>query len=434
MPFTLTAGQKAQSKLAALRMHCMAEGGSRGSKTFGWVEAMITRAMLKRSQHLIVRRYFKDARQAFLIGSRATIPEVMRIAFPGVSYDVSHTDSFVTLPPWGSTIWIGGMDTGERTDKVLGREYSDLLFNEASQMPYEAVTTFLSRLAERSGLRLRAFYDQNPPTKTHWTYQVFHKGTDPQTRGKAIPRWAELYGVVHVDVECNRGNIAQGYIEDVLEGLPDRQRRRFRLGEYTEDIEGALFDQTTIDTYRITPDQLPALQVVAIGVDPSVSHTRNSHETGIVCGAKGADGHYYILDDESQKAHASEWGRRVVKLWTDRRADHVTGETNNGGDLVELNIRNTEGGANVPFVAVWASRGKAKRAEPVATLYKRGLVHHVGEFRFLEDEMTSYDPSQPESDENPANRLDAAVWLLSDLAGMTDGAYTDRDMLKECAV
>jgi hypothetical protein len=39
---------------------------------------------------------------------------------------------------------------------------------------------------------------------------------------------------------------------------------------------------------------------------------------------------------------------------------------------------------NVPVTTVWASRGKAARAEPVSALYEQGKVHHIGTFPQLE--------------------------------------------------
>jgi len=42
--------------------------------------------------------------------------------------------------------------------------------------------------------------------------------------------------------------------------------------------------------------------------------------------------------------------------------------------------------------------------------YERGLVHHVGTFEELEDEFCTWVPG----DKSP-NRLDAAVWALTDL-------------------
>jgi len=37
-----------------------------------------------------------------------------------------------------------------------------------------------------------------------------------------------------------------------------------------------------------------------------------------------------------------------------------------------------------------ASRGKVVRAEPVATLYDQGKVHHVGAFPMLEDQLVAF--------------------------------------------
>jgi phage terminase large subunit-like protein len=80
--------------------------------------------------------------------------------------------------------------------------------------------------------------------------------------------------------------------------------------------------------------------------------------------------------------------------------------------MVENTIRTVEGGKDVPFKAVTASRGKAVRAEPIAALYEKGRVHHVGELTGLEDEMCNWVPG--ESPWSP-NRLDAAVWALTEL-------------------
>ena len=69
---------------------------------------------------------------------------------------------------------------------------------------------------------------------------------------------------------------------------------------------------------------------------------------------------------------------------------------------------------SLSLTAVRATRGKILRAEPIAALYERGLVHHVGEFPALEDQMCSFtgDPKEKSPD-----RLDALVWALTELAG-----------------
>jgi phage terminase large subunit-like protein len=59
-------------------------------------------------------------------------------------------------------------------------------------------------------------------------------------------------------------------------------------------------------------------------------------------------------------------------------ADRVVAEANQGGAMVESVLAAAD--AALPVRLVHASRGKAARAEPVATLYERGRVHHVGAF------------------------------------------------------
>jgi phage terminase large subunit-like protein len=65
----------------------------------------------------------------------------------------------------------------------------------------------------------------------------------------------------------------------------------------------------------------------------------------------------------------------------------------------------------VPVRKVYARQSKKERAEPVAALYGRGWVHHVGYFADLEAQMTSWVPG----DEKSPDRLDALVHLVTAL-------------------
>ena len=48
-------------------------------------------------------------------------------------------------------------------------------------------------------------------------------------------------------------------------------------------------------------------------------------------------------------------------------------------------------------------------------MYEKGVVHHVGEFVNLEEEMTTWVPG----DKSP-NRVDALVWGITELMFMED--------------
>ena len=116
-----------------------------------------------------------------------------------------------------------------------------------------------------------------------------------------------------------------------------------------------------------------------------------------------------------------QWSKEVKKLFEFYHADRVVGEVNQGGDLIEMALRNVA--PELPFKAVRATRGKFLRAEPVAALYEQGKVHHVGFFRELEEQMCSY---MVQNSSSP-DRLDALVWAITELSGHP--GYDDRLIL-----
>ena len=82
------------------------------------------------------------------------------------------------------------------------------------------------------------------------------------------------------------------------------------------------------------------------------------------------------MADLSGRYPPTEWARLAITAYATHRADRIVAEVNNGGDMVGARLRMVD--PNVAFTAVRASRGEVVRAEPVAALYQRGRVHHVG--------------------------------------------------------
>lgn len=211
----------------------------------------------------------------------------------------------------------------------------------------------------------------------------------------------------------NRRNLADEYFDKVIRPYEGTRLGRQEIdAELLEDIPGALWQRSRIDELRITLREVRWDLVVRIvvAVDPAVSHNENSAETGIICAALTVSGHVLILDDSSMVGTPEGWRQVVHGLYLSRRADRVVGEVNNGGDLVESNLRTAD--PNISFRAVRASRGKYIRAEPAAALYEQGRVHHVGTFGRLEDQMCQWTPL---SGEKSPDRLDALVWALFEL-------------------
>ena len=402
------AQRRALEMLGSGAKFCLLYGGSRSGKTFVLCCALIVRALKgPRSRHAVIRRHFNGVRSA--VGGD-TLPKALRCRFPELEYEYSRSDSIFRFPN-GAEIQLVGLDDAQRAEKILGREFATLYFNECSELDFSSVQTALTRLAQNvPGLADRAFFDCNPPGKSHWSYQMFVRKLNPADN---LPLAApEQYAVMRINPVDNAENLPPGYIEETLGSLSRRQRERFLEGLWQDEVEGALWSYSLIDRNRVVA--APELRQVVVAVDPAVSAGSGSDLTGIVGAGVGPDGHYYVLADRSCRANPLEWGRRVIALYEELRADRVIGEVNNGGDLIRTML--CELAPGLPFQAVTARRGKVLRAEPVAALYEKNLVHHAGSFPELEEEMCSYSPLTSVSS---PDRLDALVWAVAGLDKQT---------------
>jgi predicted phage terminase large subunit-like protein len=183
-------------------------------------------------------------------------------------------------------------------------------------------------------------------------------------------------------------------------------------------VDGALWKRDGIAAARVS--QAPDLRRIVVGVDPAVTANAASDETGIIVAGLGFDGRYYVLGDYSGRYSPDQWASRVVKAYRDHKADRVIAERNQGGDLVEQNLRTVD--RTLPVTTVHAKRGKALRAEPVSSLYEQGRVSHVGALAALEDQMTAWDPA---GDAESPDRVDALVYALTELMGPTAPAFSE---------
>jgi phage terminase large subunit-like protein len=228
----------------------------------------------------------------------------------------------------------------------------------------------------------------------------------------------------------NRANLAPAFYEEIISDyfgttLWDQEI----LGLLLEKVIGALWDRDTmIDPYRVI--QAPECTRIVTAIDPAVTALPESSETGIVTvgmgpppldprgnefdlGWQGPE-HFYVLEDNSLRAKPLEWARIAIGTLDRRYGDRIIGEVNNGGDLVESNLRTID--PDVPFSDVRASKGKLTRAEPISSLYEQGRVHHVGVFKSLELQLCTW----VQGDDSP-DRLDALVWAITHLKGEAAG-------------
>lgn len=180
------------------------------------------------------------------------------------------------------------------------------------------------------------------------------------------------------------------------------------LAEDKDDSPDALWNRALIESSRVLA--APDLARIVVAVDPSLTGRDTSDECGIVGAGVDAQQHGYLLADRSLRASPDAWARKAVALVHELGADCIVAEGNNGGEMVTLTIRTVDPGVRVKLV--YASRGKAARAEPVVALYEQGRAHHAGSFAHLEDELCTWSPL---SGMASPNRLDALVWGFTDL-------------------
>jgi len=209
----------------------------------------------------------------------------------------------------------------------------------------------------------------------------------------------------------NAANLAPAAIQQLKEKYEGTRLGRQELyAEVLDDLEGALWAFSSIEKNRMSKDEMPSLTRIVVAIDPAVTNNQFSDETGIVVSGSDENGEYYVLEDASLKASPDGWARTAIDLLHKYQGDRIIAEVNNGGDLVEKVLRTID--RSVPYSAVRASRGKIVRAEPIAALYEQGKVHHVGEFKELENQLISYTPTSRKS----PDRLDALVWAITELS------------------
>lgn len=211
----------------------------------------------------------------------------------------------------------------------------------------------------------------------------------------------------------NLSNLSAQFAEAILAYQGTHLGRQELEGEIITEDPGALWRWAWIEPNRL--EEVPTLFRVGVGIDPS----GGAGEVGVIvagavaspcpCGKEEDNaGHFAVVGDSSGLYSPEGWAAAAANEYHAFTADAIVAERNFGGDMVESTLRNHD--PSLPVRGVIASRGKAVRAEPIALLYEKNRVHHVGAFPTTESELTTWVPN--ESSWSP-NRLDALVWALT---------------------
>ena len=207
----------------------------------------------------------------------------------------------------------------------------------------------------------------------------------------------------------NRQNLSQDFIEAIHDRYHGTSLGRQELGgELLSELPGALFLRKDLDTYRAT--EAPSLRRIVVAVDPAVTSSDHSDESGIIIAGLCSRGHLWVIEDLSMRGTPDAVCRRAIEAYRHYQADRLVFESNQGGETWRTITEQLD--RSIPVKLLHASRGKQARAEPIAARCEQGRLHLVGIFPDLEDQLTNYVPGLAKSS---PDRLDAMVWACTEL-------------------
>ncbi|MCB9956919.1 MAG: DNA-packaging protein, partial [Caulobacterales bacterium] len=292
-------------------------------------------------------------------------------------------------------VWENGAEarlfSAEDPEGIRGFQFDAAWCDELCKWRYPEETWSNLQLALRLGARPRQVVTTTPRPMA-LLKRLMAAPTTAMTRASTYENCANLADAFFSEIAASYEGTALG--------------RQELLGEVIDDIEGALWSWSMIEAARISA--APTLDRVVVAVDPPASIGPDADECGIIVAGRSGESAYVLADWSVRGLSPRGWAERVIAAYSEFEADRIVVEVNQGGEMARAVIAAVD--ASAPVRAVHASRSKRVRAEPVAALYERGLVRHVGAFTALEDQMTSFTGEGASPD-----RLDALVWAVSDL-------------------
>lgn len=405
MLWQLTDKQKEMALLFDEKKYSLAVGQGRSGKTLLIVTHLFRRALkYPGTNHAIFRNTLASA----IDGVWAiTVKEVIQNFFPVLPYmegfKINESTHEIVFPN-RSRIVLKGLDNKDRVQKLLSTQFATVFFDEAHLISYEHFGLLMTRMPQPldADYRVQVICAANWAPKTHWLKTFFSDGLNPETKAPH----AQSTGVITSTTADNTTIDAKEYIE-TLNKAGDRRSRLACAGTgFYEEVEGALW--MIEDIQRAEALQNHEYDEIVLGYDPAVTAKASSDGHGIAVAGK-KDGQYHVLYSWEGVMDINDCAKKVCSLYHAFGCSKVVAEVNNGGDFVPALLAAVD--PRVFCELVRATRGKITRAEPIAAMYKSGLVFHTERFRDLEDQMVTF-AGQGES----PNSLDALVWALKQLS------------------
>lgn len=401
-PFLLTAhsAQRPDLRLTGWRNWLFLGGRGAGKTRAGaeWIRYAVTQCGVKRIA--LVAPTLHDARTVMIEGESG----LCNLGQTSEFQPVYHSSKRELEWPNGA---VAHVFSAEEPDRLRGPQFELAWCDEiAAWKDGETVWDTL-----QMGLRLGA-HPQCVATTTPRPVPLVNR----LVKGEAI--------VTRAGTAANEANLADSFLAEMQRTYGGTVLARQELdGELLEDPEHAMWTRGIIESNRVVrpPERF---EDVIVAVDPPATSGADADACGIIAAgvaeANGFGRRCFILGDASVRGlRPLDWGARVAALVRSVGARAVVAESNQGGEMVRAVLESA--GCDVPVELRHARFGKAQRAAPVAALYQRGDVAHVGVLKTLEDEMCRFGAA---GFVGSPDRVDALVWAVTAL--MIDGQRQPR--------
>jgi phage terminase large subunit-like protein len=367
-------------------------------------------ALGHRTEWLVIAETLNDARTICLEGNGGILSVLHRLGFEaGRDYKYEKSPRLMLRFTTGQLIYFDGADSA---DVGRGFNAAGAWIDEMAKFRYTWTAWYEGILPSLRAPLIndhpRTCVTTTPkPIKLLLSWAHSDDGSIVITRGSTFDNRANLSPHVLKELERIYAGTSVG--------------RQELMGELLEEIEGALWKHSQIETDRVK--RAPELADIVVGMDPAGSGTGD--ETGLIAVGRGAeDDEDYVLEDWSQQLSGHPAAIRAWKLFAHVGARRLVVEDNVAKLWLITVLRDAyyelrgEGlfpsGGEPPIKPVTARHGKRLRAEPVASRYEQHRVHHVGVFQQLEDQQVTWVPAETT---NSPDRVDALVYADLHLVG-----------------
>ena len=350
-----------------------------------------------------VRAQVQDRQAGRIALVARTLPEAQSIMIEGESGLLNvcpHWHKPIYEPSKRKLTWPNGAFalafSSHEPDQLRGPQFDAAWCDELASWEYSAQTWDNLNFALRLGRHPRSVVTTTPK---------------PIELIRSLPNGPGVH-VTRGSTFDNKDNLAPAFFNGIIEQYDGTRIGQQEIyAELMDEDEDALWKREWIEKARLGSH--PPISRIVVAIDPAMSTKPTSSETGIVVvGADMRRKEAYVLADESGRLTPNSWALRAIHLYDKFNATRIVVEDNAGGQMAESTIKNAVE-RTLPVKTVRARRGKYVRAEPVASLYEQGRVHHVGRFPDLEDQMCTWTPDLGPS--HSPDRADALVHAVTDL-------------------